>query len=91
MAAGVGAKPHGLKHEAPTQYGPPAYKHTEHGEPETGPGGNRITGNGEKKFTKANPLVNPKHKGYCTPMTKATCTPRRKAFAMRVKREGGFH
>ncbi len=46
---------------------------------------------GKKKFTKAHPLVNPEHKGYCTPMTKATCTPRRKAFAERVKREGGFH
>ncbi len=44
-----------------------------------------------KKFSKAHPLVNPSHRGYCTPMTKATCTPRRRAFAERVKREGGFH
>ncbi len=43
-----------------------------------------------KKFTKAHPLVNPEHKGFCTPMTKATCTPRRRAFAERVKREHGF-
>ncbi len=45
---------------------------------------------GKKKFTKAHPLVNPAHEGYCTPMTKSTCTPRRKAFAERVKREHGF-
>ncbi len=89
---GAGAKPYGLRHESKTEFKKHEMNHMAFGEPETGRGGNKTPGNSDtKKFTKANPLVNPAHKGECTPMSKPTCTGHKLAFAKRVKKEGGFH
>lgn len=45
------AKEHGLKHEGSARYGKAEYSHMEHGEPETGPGGNLVSANsGQKKW-----------------------------------------
>ncbi len=89
------SKPYGLKHDGREDHFKPVdLKHTDFAHQIKKPGMNQTPGNADapkKQFTKSHPLVNPAHKGYCSPTTKSTCTPRRKAFAERVKREGGFH